>query len=180
MVVWGYPVLEEFPIQVLAVVIWSKKVLLQIFKKAFDALTPGGGLVVFNSFANDDMDGPEWAGLDSVYFQAVPVTSGGYIWSMAQVEGFLREVGCEAAFLWRSAEKETIRMKRNSVLILTMTMSSRVFTREAAVKPAYRQASAQTALLMSLVQPREYYQVQPDLCGASLSAPSIDEEFTST
>ncbi|CAE7728731.1 sfmM2 [Symbiodinium sp. CCMP2592] len=78
------------------VVIWSKKVLLQIFKQAFDALTPGGGLVVFNSFANDDMDGPEWAGLDSVYFQAVPVSSGGYIWSMAQVEGFLRQVGFEA------------------------------------------------------------------------------------
>lgn len=41
------------------------------------------------------MDGPEWAGLDSVYFQALPVKSGGYIWSLAQMEQFLGEVGFE-------------------------------------------------------------------------------------
>lgn len=74
-------------------VIWSKSMLLMIFKKAFDMLPPGGGIVIFNSFANDDMDGPEWAGLDSVYFQALPVKSGGYIWSLGQIEEFLGEVG---------------------------------------------------------------------------------------
>ncbi|CAJ1356032.1 unnamed protein product [Effrenium voratum] len=74
-------------------VIWSKKILLEVFKKAFDMLPPGGGIVIFNSFANDDLDGPEWAGLDSVYFQSIPVSSGGYIWSMGQVEEFLKAVG---------------------------------------------------------------------------------------
>jgi len=75
------------------VVIWSKKVLLEIFRKAFEMLPPGGGVVIFNSFANDDLDGPEWAGLDSVYFQALPVSSGGYLWSMKQIEEFLHSVG---------------------------------------------------------------------------------------
>jgi ubiquinone/menaquinone biosynthesis C-methylase UbiE len=73
-------------------VIWTPQENIGLLRRAFDALDPGGEVVVFNSISDNDGNGPLMAALDSVYFAALPA-EGGMIYSYAQYEGWLRESG---------------------------------------------------------------------------------------
>ncbi|MFI5778979.1 methyltransferase [Nocardia sp. NPDC051570] len=53
-------------------VIWSPEQNLALLKRAHDALPPGGRVVVFNAFADDDGCGPLYTALDNVYFATLP------------------------------------------------------------------------------------------------------------
>ena len=54
------------------IVIWSPAENARLIGRAFDALPPGGRLVIFNEFVNDTLDGPLYAALDNVYFATLP------------------------------------------------------------------------------------------------------------
>lgn len=54
------------------IVIWSPGDNLRLIGRAYDALPPGGRLVVFNEFVDDSLDGPLYAALDNVYFATLP------------------------------------------------------------------------------------------------------------
>lgn len=53
-------------------VIWSPEQNMTLLKRAFEALSPGGRVVVFNAFADDDGAGPLYTALDNVYFTVLP------------------------------------------------------------------------------------------------------------
>ncbi|RDI62776.1 methyltransferase [Nocardia pseudobrasiliensis] len=53
-------------------VIWSPEQNRALLKRAFDALPPGGRVLVFNAFADDDGRGPLYTALDNVYFATLP------------------------------------------------------------------------------------------------------------
>ncbi|MGI5350347.1 methyltransferase [Streptomyces sp. CA-250714] len=53
-------------------VIRSPEQNLTLLRRAFEALCPGGRVVVFNAFADDDGTGPLYAALDNVYFTVLP------------------------------------------------------------------------------------------------------------
>ncbi|MCM6778274.1 acetylserotonin O-methyltransferase [Nocardia sp. CDC159] len=53
-------------------VIWSPEQNLALLKRAHEALAPGGRVVVFNAFADDDGRGPLYTALDNVYFATLP------------------------------------------------------------------------------------------------------------
>ncbi|GAA2923084.1 methyltransferase [Streptomyces thioluteus] len=53
-------------------VIWSPEQNATLLKRAFEALSPGGRVVVFNAFADDDGAGPLYTALDNVYFTVLP------------------------------------------------------------------------------------------------------------
>ena len=73
-------------------VIWTPKENTQLLRKAYDALVPGGRVVLFNSMSNDHGDGPLIAALDSVYFASLPA-EGGMIYPWRQHESSLRAAG---------------------------------------------------------------------------------------
>jgi ubiquinone/menaquinone biosynthesis C-methylase UbiE len=73
-------------------VIWTLDENTALLRKAYEALPPGGKVVIFNSMSNDDGDGPVVAALDSVYFAAVPA-EGGMIYSWRQHEECLTAAG---------------------------------------------------------------------------------------
>lgn len=73
-------------------VIWTLEENTALLSKAYEALPPGGKLVILNSMSNDEGDGPVVAALDSVYFAAMPA-EGGMIYSWAQHEECLRAAG---------------------------------------------------------------------------------------
>jgi L-tyrosine C(3)-methyltransferase len=73
-------------------VIWTPQENIGLLRRAYDAVDPGGSVVVFNSVSDNDGDGPLMAALDSVYFAALPA-EGGMIYSYAQYETWLREAG---------------------------------------------------------------------------------------
>lgn len=73
-------------------VIWSPEQNTLLLSKAFDALAPGGTVIIFNSIASDEGDGPLFAALDAAYFVAVP-TPGGLIYSWNDYEQWLRTAG---------------------------------------------------------------------------------------
>jgi ubiquinone/menaquinone biosynthesis C-methylase UbiE len=73
-------------------VIWTLEQNTELLRKAYDALPPGGQVVIFNSMSNDEGDGPLVAALDSVYFASLPA-EGGMIYSWRQHEECLREAG---------------------------------------------------------------------------------------
>jgi SAM-dependent methyltransferase len=52
--------------------IWSPTDNLRLVGRAYDALPPGGRLVIFNEFVSDSLDGPLYAALDNVYFATLP------------------------------------------------------------------------------------------------------------
>ncbi len=56
------------------IVIWSPADNLRLIGRAYDALPPGGRLVVFNEFVDDTLDGPLYAALDNVYFATLPTS----------------------------------------------------------------------------------------------------------
>lgn len=73
-------------------VIWTPEENTALLRKAFDALKPGGRVVIFSSISNDEGDGPMIAALDSVYFAAIPA-EGGMIYPWRLYERCLRESG---------------------------------------------------------------------------------------
>jgi hypothetical protein len=75
-------------------VIWTPEQNIELLRKAYVGLSSGGRVVIFNSMANDDEDGPLFAALDCAYFMAIP-TKGGLIYSAADYESWLRVAGFE-------------------------------------------------------------------------------------
>lgn len=73
-------------------VIWRPDENVALLRRAYEALPPGGRVVVFNSVSYDEGDGPVMAALDSVYFAAVPA-EGGMIYCWQQYEDWLLESG---------------------------------------------------------------------------------------
>jgi L-tyrosine C(3)-methyltransferase len=73
-------------------VIWTPEQNTELLRKAYDALVPGGRVLLFNSMSNDTGDGPLIAALDSVYFAALPA-EGGMIYPWRQHEASLRAAG---------------------------------------------------------------------------------------
>ncbi|MFI5940842.1 methyltransferase [Streptomyces uncialis] len=73
-------------------VIWSPEQNVTLLRKAYEAVEPGGRVLVFNAFSDDDGTGPLYAALDNVYFTTLPFRHS-TIYRWAQVEGWLREAG---------------------------------------------------------------------------------------
>ncbi|MFD5558644.1 methyltransferase [Streptomyces sp. NPDC127068] len=73
-------------------VIWTPEENTALLRKAYEALKPGGKVVIFSSISNDAGNGPLIAALDSVYFAAVPA-EGGMIYPWSVYEKCLRESG---------------------------------------------------------------------------------------
>jgi len=73
-------------------VIWSPEENIALLKKAYEALPSGGRVVIFNSMASDEEDGPLFAALDSAYFMAVPA-AGGLIYSRKDYTAWLEVAG---------------------------------------------------------------------------------------
>jgi SAM-dependent methyltransferase len=74
-------------------VIWSKKEIDFLLRRAHGALKAGGKVVIFNSITRDQEDGPLFGALDSVYFLATPVENGGMIYPWKFYESCLKESG---------------------------------------------------------------------------------------
>ncbi|NVI98244.1 methyltransferase domain-containing protein [Myxococcus sp. AM009] len=77
-------------------VIWTPEENTALLRKAHEALTPGGRVVIFSSISKDEGDGPLMAALDSVYFAAIPA-EGGMIYSYEQYEGWMKDAGFKSA-----------------------------------------------------------------------------------
>lgn len=73
-------------------VIWPLDVNTSLLKRAYDALEPGGRVLIFNSMSSDAEDGPVMAALDSVYFVSIPA-EGGMIYAWKEYEQCLRDAG---------------------------------------------------------------------------------------
>lgn len=73
-------------------VIWSPEENIKLLRKAYSALPQGGRVIIFNSMASDDEDGPLFAALDCAYFIAVP-SQGGLIYSQRDYEMWLEMAG---------------------------------------------------------------------------------------
>lgn len=73
-------------------VIWTPQENISLLRRAQEALSPGGRVVVFSSISDSDGTGPLMAALDSVYFAAIPA-EGGMIYTYAQYEAWLKEAG---------------------------------------------------------------------------------------
>jgi CRP-like cAMP-binding protein/SAM-dependent methyltransferase len=74
------------------IVIWSPEENLRLIRKAFEALPPGGRLVIFNEFVDESLDGPLYAALDNVYFATLP-TAHSRIYPASDCIGWAREAG---------------------------------------------------------------------------------------
>ena len=89
---------DEFPqdrdcfLFIHVLVIWSLEKNLTLLRRAYDALKPGGSVIIFNMMTSDDEDGPLMAALDSSYFVSIP-HEGGMIYSWSDHEQCLREAG---------------------------------------------------------------------------------------
>ena len=73
-------------------VIWSLEQVEFLLKKAYESLTPGGRVVIFSSISNNDLSGPLFAALDSVYFVSVAAGKG-MIYSFNDYEELLKKCG---------------------------------------------------------------------------------------
>ncbi|MBI1240532.1 methyltransferase [Umezakia ovalisporum] len=73
-------------------VIWSLEKNTSLLRRAYEALKPGGSLVIFNMMTSDAEDGPVMAALDSSYFVSIP-HEGGMIYSWSDHEQCLRNAG---------------------------------------------------------------------------------------
>jgi L-tyrosine C(3)-methyltransferase len=73
-------------------VIWTPEQNTELLCKAYDALVPGGRVVLFNSMSNDTGDGPLIAAPDSVHFASLPA-EGGMIYPWRQHKASLRAAG---------------------------------------------------------------------------------------
>lgn len=73
-------------------VIWSPEQNLALLRKAYEAVEPGGRVLVFNAFSDDDGAGPLYAALDNVYFATLPFKHS-TIYRWADHEAWLRAAG---------------------------------------------------------------------------------------
>ncbi|MGY1456689.1 methyltransferase [Streptomyces sp. SS8] len=73
-------------------VIWSPEQNLALLRKAYEAVEPGGRVLVFNAFSDDDGAGPLYAALDNVYFTTLPFRHS-TIYRWQECEAWLREAG---------------------------------------------------------------------------------------
>ncbi|CRK56714.1 O-methyltransferase, family 2 [Alloactinosynnema sp. L-07] len=73
-------------------VIWSPEENESLLRKACEALSPGGRVMVFSAMADDSGDGPLYAALDNVYFATLPAKSS-TIYRWGQYETWLRAAG---------------------------------------------------------------------------------------
>ncbi len=85
------------------IVIWSPADNRRLFRRAYEALPPGGRLVIFNEFVDETLDGPLYAALDNVYFATLP-TPHSQIYPARDCMEWARDVGFREArsFLGRS------------------------------------------------------------------------------
>lgn len=72
--------------------IWSMENNRVLLKRTFDALTPGGAVVIFNMMGADDDSGPLSTALGSPYFLAI-ATGEGMLHPWKDYEAVLKEVG---------------------------------------------------------------------------------------
>lgn len=77
-------------------VIWTPEENTSLLRRAYEALPPGGRVVIFSSISNDAGDGPLMAALDSVYFAAIPA-EGGMIYAWEQYESWVKAAGFKRA-----------------------------------------------------------------------------------
>jgi ubiquinone/menaquinone biosynthesis C-methylase UbiE len=73
-------------------VIWSPEQNRALLRKAHQALEPGGSVLVFNAFSDDDGRGPLYAGLDNVYFATLPFKSS-TLYPWCDYESWMEEAG---------------------------------------------------------------------------------------
>ncbi|GAA1027623.1 MULTISPECIES: methyltransferase [Amycolatopsis] len=73
-------------------VIWTPEQNRELLGKAWHAVEPGGRVLIFNAFADDDGQGPLYAALDSVYFSTLPF-AGSTLYPWHRYEEWLLEIG---------------------------------------------------------------------------------------
>jgi L-tyrosine C(3)-methyltransferase len=73
-------------------VIWPLEINTKLLRKAYDALAPGGRVIIFNSMTSDEQDGPVMGALDTAYFVSIPA-EGGMIYSWQDHERCLNDAG---------------------------------------------------------------------------------------
>ncbi len=89
---------DEFPkdqdcfLFIHVLVIWSLEKNTTLLRRAYEALKPGGSLIIFNMMTSDQEDGPLMAALDSSYFVSIP-HEGGMIYTWSDHEQCLRDAG---------------------------------------------------------------------------------------
>jgi len=97
-VVGGDIFVDDFPknqdcfLFIHVLVIWSLDKNTSLLRRAYQALKPGGSLIIFNMMTSDEEDGPLMAALDSSYFVSIP-HEGGMIYSWRDYEQCLRDAG---------------------------------------------------------------------------------------
>jgi len=72
--------------------IWSKEKDRLLLKKSYDALNPGGKVIVFNMMQHDDETGPLSAAVGSPYFLTI-ATGEGMLYTWREYEQWMREAG---------------------------------------------------------------------------------------
>lgn len=72
--------------------IWSLDKDTALLKRAYDALPPGGKVIIFNMMGNDEEDGPLTTALGSPYFLTI-ATGEGMAYSWQEYENCLRSAG---------------------------------------------------------------------------------------
>lgn len=73
-------------------VIWSPEQNVRLLRKAYDALPPGGKVLVFSAISDESGDGPLYAALDNVYFATLPAPNA-TIYHWGQYEEWLTAAG---------------------------------------------------------------------------------------
>lgn len=87
-----FPKKQDAVLFIHQLMIWSPEQNRVLLQKAYDALSPGGQVIIFGSVADDDEQGPLMAALDTVYFSSV-AAGHGLIYPWKDYEKLLREVG---------------------------------------------------------------------------------------
>ena len=72
--------------------IWSLEKDTALLTRVYDALRPGGKVIIFNMMGNDDEDGPLTTALGSPYFLSI-ATGEGMLYSWREYEDCLRKAG---------------------------------------------------------------------------------------
>jgi SAM-dependent methyltransferase len=72
--------------------IWSEEKNKRLLKKCFDALPPGGSVIIFNMMQRDDGTGPLTAALGSPYFLTL-ATGEGMLYTWKEYQTWMREAG---------------------------------------------------------------------------------------
>ncbi|MDJ0695416.1 methyltransferase [Mastigocoleus sp. MO_188.B34] len=88
----GFPQKQECFLFIHVLVIWTLEENTLLLRRAYEALKPGGSVIIFNSISSDSEDGPVMSALDSAYFVSLPAT-GGMIYTWKDHEQCLREAG---------------------------------------------------------------------------------------